>query len=275
MRLIDIINGQWAITAEMLDEIQAIYARHLRGEKIDLARLSAETGLAFDNHPQGYVVEDGVAVLPIDGVIAKRANLFTRISGGTSSELVGRDFQIALSDPAVQAIVLSVDSPGGTVDGTPDLADLIYQSRGQKPVLTHSDGMIASAAYWIGSAADAVYLSSEVAMAGSIGVVTKHVDVSAAEAKAGIKTTEIYAGRYKRIASQYEPLNDEGRAAMQKAVDYAYSVFVDAVARNRGATAEEVIANMADGRVFQGSQAVTAGLVDGVSTSSISEILSE
>lgn len=266
MRLLDIINAPWAITPAMLDEIQAIYGRHLRGDKIDLASLSAATGIAFDNAPKGYTVHDGVAVLPIDGVIAKRMNLFTKISGGTSSELVGRDFSAALDDRSVQSIVLAIDSPGGTVDGTPELADLIYQARGQKPILAVTDGMMASAAYWIGSAADQVLISSEVAITGSIGVVTQHLDKSGAEAKQGVKTTEIFAGKYKRIASQYEPLTAEGRAYIQEAVDHAYSVFVEAVARNRGSSVDDVLNRMADGRTFNGSQAVEAGLVDGVAT---------
>ena len=266
MRLIDLVNGPWAITPPMLDEILAIYGRHLRGDKIDLAALSASTGIIFQNEPKGYTVEDGVAVLPVDGVIAKRMNLFTKISGGASSELVGRDFQSALADREVEAIVLAIDSPGGTIDGTPELADLVYRARGQKPVLAVADGMMASAAYWIGSAADAVYASTEVAVVGSIGVVTRHVDVSAAKAMRGVVSTEIYSGKYKRIASQYGPLSEEGRAYIQEALDHAYSVFVDAVARNRGASVETVLTDMADGRTFQGSQAVAACLVDGVAT---------
>jgi capsid assembly protease len=266
MRLLDVINAPWAITPEMLGEIHAIYDRHMRGDKIDLESLAAQTGLSFDTSPKGYTVEDGVAVLPIDGVIAKRMNLMTKISGGVSSELIGKDFAAALADRSVQAIVLAIDSPGGTVDGTPELADQIYQARGTKPIVAVTDGMMASSAYWIGSAADAVYISSEVALTGSIGVVTKHVDMSAVEAKQGIKTTEIFAGKYKRIASQYEPLTTEGRAYIQEAVDHAYGVFVDAVARNRGAGIETVLSQMADGRTFHGSQAVAAGLVDGVAT---------
>ena len=88
MRLIDIINAPWAITPEMLDEIQAIYAPHLRGEKIDLNGLEARLGQPLNNEPKAYEVVDGVAVLPIDGVIAKRMNLFTKISGGTSSQAI-------------------------------------------------------------------------------------------------------------------------------------------------------------------------------------------
>lgn len=266
MRLIDIINAPWAITPDMLSEIQGIYGRHLRGDKIDLQNLSAATGITFDNQPKGYSVQDGVAVLPIDGVISKRMNLMTKISGGISTELAGRDFVAAMNDRSVEAIVLAVDSPGGTVDGTPELAQLIASYRGTKPVLACTDGMMCSAAYWIGAAADRINISSEVAVVGSIGVVAKHVDVSKAEEKTGIKTTEIYAGKYKRIASQYGPLTDEGRQSIQEAVDHVYSVFVDDVARFRGVDAAEVLERMADGRVFNGSKAIEAGLVDGVAT---------
>ena len=266
MRLIDIINAPWAVTPDMLSEVQEIYGRHLRGDKIDLDKLRADTGKPFATEPQGYTVEDGVAVLAIDGVISKRMNLMSRISGGVSTELVGRDFQAALHDAKVEAIVLAIDSPGGTVDGTPELAAQIFAARGLKPILACTDGMMCSAAYWIGAAADAVFISSEVAQVGSIGVVAKHMDVSAAEAKQGIKTTEITAGKYKRAASQYAPLNEEGRAMIQDSIDHVYGVFVEDIAAFRGATVADVLATMADGRVFNGSQAITAGLVDGVAT---------
>lgn len=266
MRLIDIVTAPWAITPDMLTEIQGIYGRHLRGDKIDLQNLSAATGITFDNQPKGYSVQDGVAVLPIDGVIAKRMNLMTKISGGVSSELVGRDFSTAMADRSVEAIVLAIDSPGGTVDGTPELAQLIASHRGTKPVLACTDGMMCSAAYWIGAAADQINISSEVAVVGSIGVVAKHVDVSKAEEQSGVKTTEIYAGKYKRIASQYAPLTEAGRESIQEAVDHVYSVFVDDVARFRGVDTATVLEGMADGRVFNGSKAIEAGLVDGVAT---------
>jgi signal peptide peptidase SppA len=171
-----------------------------------------------------------------------------------------------MADRTVEAIVLAIDSPGGTVDGTPELAQLIHAARGLKPILACTDGMMCSAAYWIGSAADQVFISSEVAMVGSIGVVAKHLDVSKAEEKQGIKTTEITAGKYKRAASQYGPLTEEGKAQIQEAIDHVYAVFVEDVAKQRGTDVARVLSAMADGRVFHGSQAINAGLVDGVST---------
>jgi len=266
MRLIDIISGPWAIRPEMLEEIHAIYGRHMRGEKIDLEALQASTGLTFDNQHKPYQVIDGVALFQLDGVISKRMNLFTKISGGVSTDLVARDLGAALEDRDVSAIVLAIDSPGGGVDGTPELAEQIYRGRDKKPILAFSDGMIASAAYWIGSAAHKVLISSDVVMAGSIGVVTKHIDTSEKEKKAGIAITEITAGTYKRIASQHAPLTEAGRANIQEQLDHIYSVFVDAVATHRGVETGEVLERMADGRIFTGQQAIEAGLVDGVST---------
>lgn len=272
MKLADIVAGPWAITPVMLSEIQGIYSRHLRGEKIDVAGLEARLGGPLPGPTKGYEVTDsGVAVIPVDGVLAKRMNLFMMISGGTSMQLLGNDIQEAIDDPAVSSIILNVDSPGGTVDGTQELANLIHDSRGKKPIIALADGMMCSAAYWIASACDQIFVSSDTAVVGSIGVVGQHQDVSGMESQRGVKTTEITAGKYKRIASQYAPLSPEGRQTLQDQVDYTYSIFVNDVARNRASTPEAVIENMADGRTFLGRQAVTAGLVDGVST--LSELI--
>lgn len=265
-RLIDLVCAPWAITPLMHSEVLEIYNRHVRGEKIDLDGLAASLGRPLKNEPKGYEIRDGVAVLPIDGVISKRMNLMSNISGGASSSYIGSEFARAMEDPQVKAIVLAVDSPGGAVDGTQELANLIASYRGTKPVVAHTDGMMASAAYWIASAADSIFISGDTTQVGSIGVVATHQDVSAAQASRGIKTTEIAAGKYKRIASQYAPLTPEGHAYMQEQVDAVYTAFVDDVARNRGVGVDQVLSNMAQGRVFIGKSAIEAGLVDGVST---------
>lgn len=264
--IIDIVCGPWAIMPDRLIEIQGIYATHLRGEKISIPDVEAKLGRKLDNRYDSFQVQDGVAIIPLQGAIAKKMNLFSQISGGASAELVKRDMEQALADPKIKGIILNVDSPGGTVDGTAELADFIYSSRGNKPVLAYSDGMIASAAYWIASACDSIHISSDTNTIGSIGVVAAHRDYSKAEERMGVKTTEITAGKYKRVASQYEPLSDEGRADIQGKLDYLYTAFVNDVARNRGTTAERVLSDMADGRVFIGKQNIENGLVDGVAT---------
>lgn len=266
MKILDVINAPWAIQPHKLLEIQGIYATHLRGEKIDIKGIEAAIGRPLNNQPMGYSVTDGVAVLPINGVISKRMNLMAQISGGTSSELVARDLKAAMNDPAVNAIILQIDSPGGTVDGTETLANLVREAAAAKPVVAFADGMMASAAYWIGSAATEIYISDSVAQIGSIGVVATHQDISAAEAARGVKTTEITAGKFKRAVSQFGALTETGKQTIQDQVDTIYSVFVQAVATNRGVSVDTVLQDMADGRVFIGQQAIDAGLVDGVST---------
>jgi capsid assembly protease len=266
MKLLDIITAPWAIQPDKLLEIQAIYATHLRGEKIDIAAVEARIGRPLANEPKPYEVIDGVAVLPVEGVMAKRANMFMQISGGLSMEIAARDLQNAVDDTSVHSIILAIDSPGGTVDGTQTFANAITAARAFKPVVALASGTMASAAYWAGSAAQAVYIVDGTTAVGSIGVVATHRDMSGAEEKAGVKTTEIYAGQYKRIASAYEPLSKAGRQSIQDQVDYTYALFVGAVAQQRGVSEEKVLKDMADGRVFMGQQAIDAGLVDGVST---------
>lgn len=266
MKLLDVVTGPWAIQPEKLIEIQAIYATHLRGEKIDIEAVEKRLGRPLNNEPKGYQIQDGVAIIPVQGVLGKKANLFTQVSGMASTEMIGNDFKAALNDPQVTGIVLAIDSPGGTVDGTQSLANLVASARGVKPVVTLASGAMCSAAYWIGASAAEAFISSGTDQVGSIGVVAGHKDISAAEAMQGVKTTEITAGQYKRVASQYAPLSEAGRANIQDTVDYLYSIFVADVAKARGVSEEQVLQDMADGRVFIGQQAIDAGLVDGVST---------
>jgi len=266
MNILDVLNNPWAIEPEKLFEIKNIYATHLRGGTPDIQAIEAALGKPLENERKPYQVINENAVIQAHGVIAKRMNLFSRISGGVSTQILGNDFMEAVRDPNIQAIILDIDSPGGTVDGTEDLANLISAARHKKPVVAWSDGLMASAAYWIGSAAEKIYISGETPAVGSIGVVATHVDYSEYEKRQGVKTTEIYAGKYKRLVSEYKPLSKEGKASLQDRVDYFYSLFVNAVAENRGVSSDMVQENMADGRVFIGRQAVTAGLVDAIST---------
>jgi len=264
VRIIDILTSPWSIVPAKMMEIVEIYNTHLKGEKIDLKVIEAQSGKPLNREEQGYEVIDGVAVIPIDGVIAKKMNMFTRVSGGASTQMVARDFQDALQNPFVKAIVLNIDSPGGSVDGTFELANLIYESRGKIPIVAHTDGTMASAAYAIGSAADKIYISGNTTQVGSIGVITTHYDYSEQDAKRGIKITHITAGKYKAVGADSKPLSQEDREIIQAEIDYLYTGFVEDVGRNRGVSVEKVISEMADGRIFIGKQAVKAGLVDGV-----------
>lgn len=270
MKLLDIMTSPWAIKPEALKEIRAIYEAHMRGEKIDIKGLEAKTGVQFQSRGEkGYELVNGVAVIDLKGVLTKEMTFFTWLFGGTSMKAVAQSLKDVLADSSVTSILFYMDSPGGTVDGTQELANLIYDSRGKKPIIGYSDGMITSGAYWIASALDAIYISNDTVEVGSIGVITTHVDVSKMLDNAGMKFTEIVGGKYKRTASMFKPLSDEGKAEIQNIVDYLFSVFVEDVARNRGVTVENVINVMSaetQPPIFFGKQAIEAKMVDGMAT---------
>lgn len=263
MTLLDLLRSPWAILPDRLLEMQAIYATHLKGEKIDLPAIEARLGRPLANDQQEYEMrEGGVAVLGIEGALAPKANLFMRVSGGASTQMLTRQVESAVADPRVRALVLSIDSPGGSTIGSPELAATVRELSAIKPIVTVTDGTLASAAYWVGSAANAVFASGPTVQVGSIGVVATHSYTPQGSAQ----NTEITAGRYKRMASGTKPLDAEGRAYLQQMVDHLYGVFVDAVAGHRGVAAAQVLEHMADGRVFVGQQALDAGLIDGFAT---------
>lgn len=260
--LIDLLRSPWAVIPDRLEEIQAIYATHVRGEKIDIGAIEARLGRPLANEQQDYTIRDGgIAVLPIRGVMAPRATMLTQISGGTTADALTKQLESMALDPRVRGAVLAWDSPGGSVQGIPALAASIRALADAKPLVSVSEGTMASAAYWTGSAANAIYASGETDMLGSIGVVARH-----SYDPRNTTTTEITAGRYKRIVSDTAPLTKEGRAYMQAQVDEIYAVFVETVAANRRASVEDVLSRMADGRIFIGRQARDAGLIDGFAT---------
>ena len=267
MRVLDLLTAPWAIRPEVLQTMLDVYDRHLRGEKPDVHAIEAAIGRPLKNEPRDYFVQDGVAVLPIEGVLAKRMDLFSEISGGASTQRLQMQLAKALADEQVHSVVLAIDSPGGEVDGVQALAEDVYAARsGPKPIVAVGDGVMASGAYWIASAASKVFITGDTTAVGSIGVIAKHVDVSKAQEMRGVKVTDITAGKYKAIASPNAPLSQEGRQSLQEIVDHIYSVFVNDVGRNRGASPEQVLKNMADGRLYLGQKAVDAGLVDGIAT---------
>ena len=266
MNVLDVLNSPWAIMPDTLAEIRDLYERHAHGANIDILAAEQRLGKAFNNNYKSLVNDGGVGILAIEGVLAKKMNMFAEISGGTSTQLLQRDFAIAMQDPEINSILLLIDSPGGEVTGTQEFCDQIFAARGQKPIVAVCEGVMASAAYWLGSAADEVYISALTAQVGSIGVLATHTDTSKAEENRGVKVTEISAGKYKRVASEHAPLSTEGRADLQDKVDQIYTVFVDDIARNRGVSSEKVLSEMADGRLFIGQKAIDAGLVDGKRT---------
>lgn len=200
-----------------------------------------------------------VAVVRVLGTLMKQSSSF----GGTSTIQLRRDVRTAAADPNVSAILLAIDSPGGTVAGTADLANEVRQARKSKPVWAHIDDLGASAAYWVASQADAVYANTPTALVGSIGTIQTVYDLSAAAEREGVKTLVFATGPLKGAGVPGSEVTEEQRAYFQDLVDDAQAQFDAAVRAGRGMTAAQLAA-VRTGGVFPAGKAVGLKLIDGV-----------
>ena len=207
----------------------------------------------------------GVAVVPLHGVIVPRANSMSEMSGGTSIEGFRSMFREAMASDKVKALVIDVDSPGGMVDGVPEMAAEIRAARANKPIVAVANTEAASAAYWLAAQASSLVVSKS-ARVGSVGVFTAHEDQSQKDANEGMKTTLISAGKYKTEGNPFEPLSEEARANTQKLVDSFYGMFVSDLAKGRGVTVDSVRGGFGEGRMVGASDAVAQGMADRIGT---------
>jgi signal peptide peptidase SppA len=212
----------------------------------------------------------GVAVIDISGTLTKRGS---SMSDAGSLVRLRQAVRAAAADPEVSAILLRIDSPGGTIAGTSDLGDEIASAKAQKPVYAYGEDLVASAAYWLASQADKLYVNAQTAQIGSIGTYFAVHDYSRAAANAGIEAVVIRSHPLKGAgAMPGDPITEEQRAVWQEMVDGIQGHFNAAVMRGRGLTKEQVAA-VATGRVFSASEAKKAGLIDGIK--SFDETLAE
>jgi len=204
------------------------------------------------------VTEDGIAVLSLIGPLMKGQSKF----GGTSS--VGARIQLrkALADDDVRAILLAIDSPGGHVAGTKDLADEIAAA--QKPEFAQIDDLAASAALWIASQADQVFANAT-ALVGSIGTYMVVYDSSEAFEREGVKVHVISTGDLKGAMVEGSKITKAQLAAEQELVNDINDFFVNAMADGRDLS-REAIEDIADGRVWIAAKAQKLGLIDGIQT---------
>lgn len=249
-----IYNTPLLIAPHALDAMLPAIERVLRGQTaaVDVDQAPTEA-------PAARV--GAIAVLPVHGVLTHRGQYDAACNYLLGYQDIAAMLSEALDDPAVDQIVLDMDSPGGEVAGCFDLADQILAARDRKPIHAAINDLGCSAAYALASACTSISIT-RTALAGSIGVVLRHVDMSAWLANEGVKVTHIYAGAHKVDGNPYEPLPDAVRERFQSEIDTLYGLFVATVARNRGLQEAAVIATQAD--TFMGAAAVARGLADRV-----------
>jgi signal peptide peptidase SppA len=247
----EILNSQWAMTEKALRLMLSVVERNS-----DIEALERIRGQRF-KATEKATIRSGVAVIPVRGPLFKRANLMTEHCGAASYESVLRDFHQMLASDQVKSIVLDIDSPGGEANGCSELADHIFEARGQKPIAAYIGGTGASAAYWIASACDRIF-ASDSAIIGSIGV------------QSAIRS-EKNEGEIRFVSSQSpnknrDPTTQEGAREVQTVIDGLAEVFILKVARNRGVGRETVLEEFGQGSVFVGAEAQKRGLIDEITT---------
>lgn len=253
----------WALPAAELDVVLGIVQARLEGTRLTAEEIEARLGKPPE--PPGPAFQEGVLVLPVHGMLAQRANLMTHVSGAMSTSMLGKAVTAAAEDPAIKAILLDVDSPGGSVFGLQEAAERIYQARKAKPIVAVANATAASGAYWLASQAGQ-FLMTPSGQVGSIGILAAHYDRSRQAEIQGVKQTILSAGKYKAEGHDQGPLDDPAKAALQQKLDQYYDRFLRDVGRGRGVSPKLVREGFGEGRTLGARDAVASGMVDGIST---------
>jgi len=254
--LLQYIGSQaWAMPPEYVGVLLSMIKNGGHGEEAALSRKDENKTAKSPGN---------IAVVPVSGFINARMSMLERIMPGimTSAEGLEAMIRAAYDDDDNKAIVLDINSPGGMAAGVPELATAIRSMRGgDKPIIAQVQGMAASAAYWIASATDEI-VATPSSVVGSIGVIAIHEDISRMEEDMGITNTVISAGKYKSEGNPFEPLTEEGRAAIQARVDDYYKMFVAAVAEGRDTDKATVRSGYGEGRTVIAEKAKSEGMID-------------
>ena len=224
--------------------------------------IEAARAMSPDPEPVGYSKAGGTARIPIQGMIMRRVPLLFRYFGvaATSTEEVGKAFATAVADPDVERVEFTIDSPGGTLAGTVELADLIYSESTNVATYAHVDGMAASAAYWIAAQTEAIS-ATRGSVIGSIGVYQVIVDASVAMATEGYQVHVVSSHELKGAGVWGSEITDNQIADFQRTIDDAAAMFVEAVDRGRPSLNAS---QLATGQVWFAEEAQSLGLVDSV-----------
>lgn len=210
-----------------------------------------------------FIDQNGIGVIDVIGPLVKRQSGAFMSGGPTTYAEIESELRDALANPDVKGVMLQIDSPGGETAGAFELADLVYAQRGAKPIYASADADAFSAAFLIGSAAERLYVTRSGGV-GSVGVWMLHLDLSARNEKQGVVPTYLFEGARKLDGNPDMPLSKEARDVFQAELKRLYTMFVDAVARNRRMSADAV--RKTEAGLYFGENAVKAGFADQVGT---------
>ena len=202
-----------------------------------------------------------IGLIYVDGVLASGAGYSSLTESYTGADDIIAFLREATEDPAVRAVVLRVNSPGGSAAAAQEISQETRELRAAGKVIVTSMGDVgASGAYWLAAQTDRIF-AVPATMTGSIGVIMETYDLAGLYGKLGVSPETIKSGPYKDMGSSSRPMTSEEQKILQSMVDDIFDQFVSVVAEGRKMTRATVLP-LADGRVFTGRQALAAGLVD-------------
>ncbi len=251
----------WAGSEESWDMV--LHAQQMVDEGIKAGRFSASSASDF---PPIYQIQDGQAIVNIDGATVDGSAGFMRYFGVLGYDEIGQALIDVAMNPDVKSILMNINSPGGDVAGIVDMSKLIGQIGALKPMAGYTGKMMASAGYWMGSSIPGPVNAGPTAIIGSIGVLRVHSERSQQLTNDGVKTTIMRAGEHKALANPIEPLTEAAKAEIQQQLDDVHVMFKTTVAKNRPNMSADQLAEATTGKTYLGRRAVTSGLVDKIST---------
>jgi len=256
--------GLWSIEPQAADALQHL----LRG--IRLAEHVAEAPPALRSISDTVHVDGKrIATVRLSGTLMKSQ---PSAGFGTSTIQARREVRAAAADPNIDGIALLLDSPGGSVAGTADLASDVRAAGQVKPVWAHAIDMMCSAAYWIGSQASRVTANTGTAMVGSVGTIQVVQDLSAMAEKEGVRTLVFATGPLKSTGVPGSKVSDEQIAYLQGLIDNTQKFFDAAIVAGRRMSPSQ-LASIRHGGVLLANDAIDAKLIDGIQ--SLDQFMSE
>jgi len=202
---------------------------------------------AVSGKKRSFAIGDRIGVVTIEGFIGDSNTVIEQIN----------EFD---SDESIRAVIIRIDSPGGSVAPSQEIYEAIVKLKKNKKVVSSMGSIAASGGYMIACATDKI-VANPGSITGSISAIMYFADAEELLKKIGLKTTAVKSGKYKDIGSPVRGMTAEERALIQELVDDIYDQFVDTVSQNRKIPKED-LKKIADGRVFSGRQAKKLGLVD-------------
>jgi signal peptide peptidase SppA len=259
----NIVSQPWAINPEYVDSVIPFIVSLLtnsnpqweqRKESVSMISVDARGKQGARNNEK----TESVAIVPLVGPLMKN----DQFCGPVGTATIGQYLKDLDANQSVVGIVLKIDSPGGTVDGTEHLAQIVASL--QTPIVAYVDGMMASAAMWIGSAAKKIFISGKTNIVGSIGTMTSIMDVQPMLEKAGVKFHTIRAteSEHKNLDVEKVLVKSDYKDYRAGILDPLNSVFLNAIKTNRSGKIDIEKENVLTGKVYIGDKAIDVGLAD-------------